>query len=260
MRKGIDVSYHQGKIDFKAVKSAGYDFVIIRAGYGLRTTDTKFHENIKAAIEAGLHIGVYWFMYCLSIEQAVQNAKSFIQAIEPYKDKIDMKTWADYEYDSDTYAKKKGLTFGKKERTDMVNAFMETMEAAGYEVGAYTNQDYMKNKFNDFSNVPLWYARYTTQKDNTVCYMWQYSSKGKVPGINGNVDMNYCYDNVVVYFQRYTGITVSIATALRSIGVDSSYAYRKKIAQANNITGYSGTAKQNLLMLSLLKQGKLIKP
>ena len=95
---------------------------------------------------------------------------------------------------------------------------------------------------------------------------WQYSSRGKVPGINGYVDLDICYvetdsmgklQSTTVYYPRYTGTSTSIVAALNAIGVNSSYANRKLIAKENGITGYVGSAKQNTQMLALLKTGKL---
>lgn len=191
--KGIDVSKHQGKIDWKKVKESGQaDFAIIRSGYGYTYQDPNFEQNIKGAVENGIKVGIYWFIYALNVEEAVKNADKCHSIIAPYIKDIKMKVWCDFEYDSDTYAQKNGVTFTKEDRTGMVKAFCERMKELGYEVGVYANRDYLKNKFNDVSEYPLWYALYNTEKDR-VCLAWQYSSKGSVAGINGNVDMNVWY-------------------------------------------------------------------
>ena len=106
-------------------------------------------------------------------------------------------------------------------------------------------------------------------KKPAICHNlwgWQHSSRGKVSGISGYVDMDICYvepdstgklQSTTVYYPRYTGTSTSIVAALNAIGVNSSYANRKLIAKENGITGYVGSAKQNTQMLTLLKNGKL---
>ena len=123
--KGIDVSYHQGLIDWKKVKQSGIEFAIIRAGYGRNTVDKKFIENIVGANTAGLKIGIYWFIYATNVQEAVENADMCHKAIALYKDIIKMKVWADYEYDSDNYAIRTGFKQTKDSRTSIVKAYMQ---------------------------------------------------------------------------------------------------------------------------------------
>ncbi len=192
-RNGIDVSYHQGVIDWKKVKDSGVEFAIIRAGYGKNTVDKKFIENICGAETAGLKIGVYWFLYALNEEDAIENAKRCIDTIALYKDVITLKVWCDYEYDSDNYSIKNDVVQTKESRTRIVKAFLHILEEYGYDVGVYANPDYLNNKFLDLSEYPLWLAKYSSDKGDYEPFMWQYSSKGSVPGIKGNVDMNHLY-------------------------------------------------------------------
>ena len=192
-RKGIDVSKYQGNVNWRKVKNSGIEFVILRAGYGKNTVDECFVRNIKECIKYGFDIGVYWFIYGINELEAIQNANMCHSVISPYKDKINMKVWCDLEYDTETKANKKGVIFTKELRTNMVKAFCERMKSYGYEVGNYTNQDYLKNKFGDLSMYPLWLAKYSSSKGNCDCELWQYTSKGRVDGIKGNVDMNYHY-------------------------------------------------------------------
>ena len=191
--KGIDVSAHQKNIDWDKVKASGIDFAIIRVGYGKRSIDKYFKKNIEGALRVGLKVGVYWFIYATSSNTLVQNANSFYKAIAPYKDKITMKVWCDFEYDTDAYANKNGVIFTKQSRTEYVKRFCDTMKAYGFDTGVYANPDYLRTKFGDLSMYPLWLAAYANTKPNYDCFMWQHSSKGKVNGIVGNVDMNICY-------------------------------------------------------------------
>jgi GH25 family lysozyme M1 (1,4-beta-N-acetylmuramidase) len=190
--KIIDVSVHQGKIDWKKVRAVGIGGVIIRAGYGRGNIDGRFKENIEGAIKAGFKtIGVYWFSYAYDTEMAKREAQFCNDVIKPYKDKINLGVYFDWEYDSMNYAKKNGVYPNKNLITNMNLYFCERIKELGYKAGYYLNLDYQKN-FIDTSRLKAfykWFARYTseTQKD---CYLWQYSSTGKVSGISGNVDMN----------------------------------------------------------------------
>lgn len=199
MERGIDVSSYQGKIDWKKVKSAGVKCAIIRAGWGRTNKDSYFDRNAKECIANNIPFDIYWFIYGISEEEAISNADKCHSVIAAYKDKITMKVWCDFEYDTDANANKRGVSFDKAKRTSMVKAFCERMRSFGYEVGVYANPDYLKNKFNDLSKYPLWLAYYGACEKDAMKYnpvMWQYSSKGAVSGISGNVDMNYVYMDI----------------------------------------------------------------
>ena len=178
-----DVSYWQGKIDFKKMYDAGIRVVIIRAGYGT-TQDKNFVTYINAALAAGLAVGVYWFIYALNAYGAISNAKKCLEVIEPYKNKITCGVWADWEGDSDKYAG----SLRAAQRSEMVNAFMGTLNT-DYEVGIYSNQDYIKSgKFTKqlIADYPLWFAKYSssmgmyaTKGKYGAAYMWQYTSSAK---------------------------------------------------------------------------------
>lgn len=194
--EAIDVSKYQGEIDWKKVKESGIESAIIRAGYGRDTMDKYFAYNAEQAIANDIPVGFYWFIYATSINRAIENADMFHSLIKKYKDKITMKVWADWEYDSDNNSIKNGVVQTKESRTLIVKAFLKRLQEYGYEVGVYANPDYINGKFGDLSEYPLWLAWYGGTEEDIKKYnpfMWQYSSKGTVPGIEGNVDMNYCY-------------------------------------------------------------------
>lgn len=191
---GIDVSAYQPNIDWAKVKASGIQTVIIRAGYGKGNVDKCFKSHIEGALSAGLAVGVYWFIYTLSMDDTLLNAKGFINAIAPYKGKITMKCWCDWEGDTDAYAGRNGVSFTKEQRTAHIRAFNDAVSDAGFEVGLYANPNYLKNYFNDMPEYPLWLALYGTSRADRPCFMWQYTSKGVVDGIKGNVDRNYIYD------------------------------------------------------------------
>lgn len=190
MNRGIDVSSFQGVIDWNKVKASGIEFAIIRCGWGMNNIDKYAVKNIEGALSVGIKIGCYWFIYGRTQAQCELNADKFNSVISKYKDKITMKVWADWEYDSDKWCT--GLS--KATRTAWTKAFCNKMLAYGYDVGIYSNRDYLKNKFNDISEFPLWYAIYSTSKGAQECFMWQNSSKGQIPGISGNCDTDFCYE------------------------------------------------------------------
>lgn len=193
---GIDVSRHNGDIDWIKVKNYGVKFVIIRAGFGSSTVDSKFINYIKGAIAAGLDIGIYWFSYALNTENAKAEAKKCLDTISPYKNKINYPVFYDFEYDSIDYATKNGVKVTQTLACNLTKAFLEEIKAAVYIPGIYTNLDYSKNYFTNelLNSYDTWIAQYSSRCSYAGKYtIWQYSESGKVSGISGNVDMNYSY-------------------------------------------------------------------
>lgn len=188
----IDVSVHQGKIDFKKVKAAGIDGVVIRAGYGKGNIDGRFKANIEGAINAGFkYIGAYWFSYAYTVDMAKREAQFCNDVVMPYKDKLNLGVYFDWEYDSMNYAKKLGMKCDKALITEMSVTFCQKIKELGYKAGYYLNLDYSKNYIDEsqLTAYRKWFARYVSTRQ-VNCYLWQYSSSGKVNGISGNVDMN----------------------------------------------------------------------
>ncbi|MDM0458240.1 GH25 family lysozyme [Clostridium perfringens] len=194
MLKGIDVSEHQGRINWEQVKDH-VDFVMLRAGYGRNNIDKQFIRNIEECNRLGIPVGIYWFSYAWNEEMARNEARYVLEAIKGYR--VDYPISYDLEYDTLNYASKNGVTIGKRLATDMVKAFCDEINRNGYRAMNYTNQDFLLNKFymNELTNYPLWYAWYNS-KLNRDCAIWQYSESGQIPGIGGaSVDMNYCYED-----------------------------------------------------------------
>lgn len=129
--KVIDVSKHNGTINWSDVKKDGIEGVIIRAGFGKLATqkDPMFETNYKGAATAGLHIGAYWYSYALTAAEAEQEARAFLKCIEGKT--FDLPVYLDIE-------DKTQVPLGKKVCTDITNAFMGVLEAAGYFAGVYS--------------------------------------------------------------------------------------------------------------------------
>lgn len=196
---GIDVSSHNGSIDWKAVANSGVDYVIIRCGYrgygsGVLVEDSKFRTNIQGAINAGLKVGVYFFSQALNEIEAVEEASMVLNSISGYK--ITFPIFLDVEYSNSA---KNGRADGLNvsQRTAVCNAFCKTITNAGYRAGVYANKDWLNNhidpsKFS--SSTKIWLAQYAKKPSYSGRYeMWQYSSTGSISGISGNVDLNMSY-------------------------------------------------------------------
>ena len=189
--KGIDVSSHQGLIEWAKVKAEGIEFAIIRAGYGKYESqvDSRFKQNAFGASSAGLHVGVYWFSYATTPEEAREEAKLCANTIASYKGKFDFPVYFDYEYDSETYSLKQGVMPTQTLRESLAEAFCEEIQAQGWRAGVYTNKDYLRNRWRleALNKYEIWLANYTGGP-GASCGMQQTGSTGRVNGISGNVD------------------------------------------------------------------------
>ena len=194
--KGIDVSSHQGLIDWAKVKAAGIEFAIVRAGYGQYKTqvDSKARQNFFGALGAGLHVGAYWFSYATTPEEAKAEADLCADTIEKYKGQLDFPVYFDYEYDSEIYSKQKGIIPTQSLRESLAKAFCEEIEARGWRAGVYTNLDYLRTRWrmDALKSWEIWLADYTNGPD-VSCGMQQTGSNGKINGISGNVDTDTAF-------------------------------------------------------------------
>ncbi len=197
---GIDVSRYNGTIDWKAVKNAGVDYVIIRCGYrgygsGVLVEDSMFRTNIKGATAAGLKVGVYFFTQAIDEIEAVEEASMVLSLINGYK--MTYPVFIDVEYSNSSHnGRADGLSVAK--RTAVAKAFCQTIQNAGYRAGVYANKTWLTSflDMNQLSSYKIWLAQYATSVSYTGRYdMWQYSSTGKISGISGNVDLNLSYLN-----------------------------------------------------------------
>ena len=206
---GIDVSEHNGTLNWKTLKSAGVQFAIIRAGYGSKTTDSKFTANIKGAIANGIPVGIYWFSYALNASQAKAEAQKCCNLLRGYN--ITLPVFYDFEYDTIRYAKDHGVSLGKQEFNDMTVAFCDEVVSRGYRAGVYYNLDY-KNRFVDASRLnkyTQWYAQYASNASWDRYDIWQYSSTYRISGHNCNFDVNWMTDAAAEKLINGSGISES---------------------------------------------------
>lgn len=239
--KCIDVSDHQGKIDWKKVKADGVGTAVIRAGYGKNNLDARAKENIKGALAVGIKVYIYWFSYAYTDNMAKNEAIYCADIIESWKDKIEY-VYFDWEYDSMNYAKRNGITPSKSLITSMTKKFCKKIEEYGYKAGFYYNYDYKKNRYNmdELKNYSHWYALYQSEKVSDVDIQ-QYKSNGKVSGISGNVDMNWIINTKLAptvettTTTSTTSTTSSVAftrTLKNGMKGDDVKAYQKKLNKA----------------------------
>ena len=194
--KGIDVSSHQGLIDWAKVADAGIRFAIVRAGYGQYKSqvDSRAVQNIYGALSAGLSVGAYWFSYATKPEEAKQEAVLCAEVLEQFKGKLEFPVCFDYEYDSETYSIGKGVRPTNALRESLVKAFCEEIQRRGWRAGVYTNKDYLNNRWSlaALSAWEIWLADYTGGPDIS-CGMQQTGSTGRVDGISSNVDTDTAF-------------------------------------------------------------------
>lgn len=196
---GIDVSKWNKTIDWDAVKDAGIEFAIIRCGYrgassGALVLDPMYEQNIKGAIEADIPVGVYFFTQAVDEVEAVEEASMVIRLIEDYD--VDYPVFLDSEGAGGS-GRADGLA--TDERTKIHRAFLETVDAAGYETGIYGSRNWLNEQVDmeELSDYKTWLAEYAEIPSYEEYYhMWQYTSKGTVDGIGTRVDLNLCYMNI----------------------------------------------------------------
>lgn len=197
---GIDVSYHQGDIDWEQVKASGIEFVMMRVGYrgygesGKLVEDTNFQANIRGASDAGLKIGVYFFSQALNLEEVAEEVDFLLERIEGWE--IAMPVVYDWEYVSD---EARTANMDARTLTDCSRHFCELVEEAGYQPMIYFNRNQAAHLLHleELTDYPFWLAAYTDRMGFAYKVdMWQYTDNGRVPGIEGPVDVDvlFVYD------------------------------------------------------------------
>ena len=192
--KCIDVSTWQGSIDFNKVKSAGYNYVIIRAGYGKEKSqkDNMFETNYKNAKSACLKVGAYWFSYAMSPSTATAEADACLSCIKGKK--FELPVYYDMEYQP-------AMSTSNSNYTKMAVNFCNKLKSNGFKSGVYSSAsvyDYLLNRKTLKNNgISIWNAEWYT-KPSITCDVWQYSDNGRINGISTNVDLDYIYNLNIV--------------------------------------------------------------
>lgn len=196
--KGIDVSRFQGKIDWQAVAADGVEFAFIRVanrgyGSGKLVVDETFDANMKGAIDAGIHVGVYIFSQAITEDEIREEFQLVMDKVEPYGVKCPIVF--DVEKTADSSGRMNQLTV--EERTNLTLLFCQLVEEAGYKPIVYHNLEMgaLLIDVETLENYDKWFAYYNDDMYYPYDYkIWQYSDKGRVNGISGDVDMNICFE------------------------------------------------------------------
>ena len=197
---GIDVSHYQGEIDWDAVKNSGVTFAILKIGEYWSSSkkvifDQFFERNYQACKRLGIAIGGYFYSYAFNSSEANEEADICLSLIK--NKKFELPIFLDVEDKLIKNAVANGVA-SVESLTSAAVTFCERMSSAGYQGGVYASRDFFYNYFNipTLERFAIWLAHYTSvQTDYTGKYdFWQYTSKGSVPGINGNVDLNWFFN------------------------------------------------------------------
>ncbi len=195
-RVGIDVSKWNGEIDWDKVRNSGVEFAIVRAGYrgsvtGALVEDPYFAANMKGAAASKMPVGVYFFTQAVNEVEAVEEASAVLRLVKEYQ--LDYPIFIDTE-GAGGNGRADGLDV--ETRTLVCEAFCRTIENAGYEAGVYGSRNWYNNNLHadPLEKYCIWLAEYRSAPLYQGYYqMWQYTSKGSIDGIEGNVDMNVSY-------------------------------------------------------------------
>ena len=193
---GIDVSKWNKEIDWEKVKAAGVDFAIIRCAYrgsstGALVEDPYFKKNIEGATKAGIQVGVYFFTQAVNVTEAMEEASIAVSLVKDYP--IAYPIFIDTE---GAGANARAANLDVETRTEVCRTFCETVEAAGYNAGVYASKNWLNKNLDTekLSNYYTWLAEYKGEATYEGNYdFWQYTSSGKVDGIDGRVDLNVGY-------------------------------------------------------------------
>ncbi len=216
IKNGIDVSEHNGDIDFKKVKADGISFVFVRVGYTGYTKshhslnyDKRYKTYLKDAIKAGLSVGVYWYSQALNVKEAQAEAKKVLDVIGSYD--ITMPVVFDYEFADTPAGRLDSAGLSKSQMTKNSLAFLDRIRSAGYDACLYANESFLKNHLNASQiseEYIVWLANYSKETNYSGDYeFWQYSSKGCVKGVGGYTDVNFWYTGSITDLKKqyYTG-------------------------------------------------------
>ena len=209
---GIDVSNHQGSIDWAKVKAAGVDYAILRCGFGEGIMDDSFIRNVQGCKKYGIPFGVYLYCYAWDAKSAREEAEGTLSILSRAGVKPSDLAFPVYYDIENTVGNKNHPDYGKPAGVDgnnqyhvirnnatftaMAETYCNIIQNAGYEPGVYASLNWWRNYLNDakFNFWDRWVAQYYSECTYEGTYsMWQYSSEGRVDGIRGNVDVNWHY-------------------------------------------------------------------
>lgn len=209
--KGIDVSEHNGVIDWDKVKASGIYFAMLRLGYGHTHVDTQFERNVKECERLGIKWGCYLYGYALTVDGAKDEAEFVLKVLKGRK--CEFPVAYDME-DADGYKAKNGMP-SNQVVVDICYNFLASVESKGYYVSLYANLSWLNNQLRNtkLDRFDKWVAQWNSKCDyKGVHKMWQSGSNGRVNGVAGNVDMDTAYSNFWVGKGSVAHVTPRIVT------------------------------------------------
>lgn len=236
--KGIDVSAWQGQIDWKTVAAYGMDFAILRITEAGNVTDKYFERNYTECQKYNIPTGVYKYSYAMTIAEIQSEARKVVSVLNGRK--LQYPVWLDLEYNNQR-------SLGAESIHKMAEAFEKIITAAGYKFGIYCNVDWYMNVIcSHLKKYDFWIARYPANDDGWIQERlrpdfgvgWQYSSKAKIPGINGTVDRSVFYKDYKEVSKVDKNIEKLILIAKNEIG----YLEKKSNSQLDSKTANAGSA------------------
>ena len=233
IQHGIDVSYHNGNLDWSVIKNAGVEFAILRAAYrgygdeGTLLKDSKFAEYIRGAQSYGIPVGAYIYSQAITTKEAVQEANYILNIVKNYS--LDLPIVFDYEFSPSSEGRTNlAWAEGELNKTKMTNitlAFCNTIKSAGYDVMVYANKTFLNKNIDheviENAGYDVWLAHYVNQNENNYqgtnytgdFKIWQYTSTGRIPGIADKVfDCNFMYGGDISSSVRISDIPNQVYT------------------------------------------------
>lgn len=213
---GVDLSYHNDKVDFEALAKSPVEFVMLRVGYrgyteGGLVTDERFKEYAKAANENNLKLGVYFFTQAINEEEAISEAEYVIKLIRDYD--ITYPVAFDTELVDDDEARTNKAELSQEELSNICIAFCERIREAGYYPMIYASENWIRRKLDPtmLSDYDFWAPQYLEKNDFLYDFtMWQYTESGDAPGVEGPCDLNI---SLVDYAEIIAKMRESMATS-----------------------------------------------
>ena len=199
---GADVSFYNGSVNWKALKKAGVDFVILRIGGrgwgqgGTLYDDWCFFSSLNSAKAAGLNVGAYFYSAATNLAEAAQEAVLAVDRLHGIS--LELPLFFDSEY-SGNYPNGRSDPLSMAERTEIAKVFCRLVERAGYKAGIYASESFLKDElnFDALSEYQIWMANYTEDgRLPTPSHrfdIWQFTDRGRLPGISGNCDINVIF-------------------------------------------------------------------
>lgn len=258
--KGIDVSYWNGTVDWNKVKTAGIKFAILRCGYSTTGKDSTFERNVKECERVGIPWGAYLYSYAESVDEARKELQNCLASLKGKKPSYPI-----------YYDLEDGPTTGKCSNSTilaMAKVFVEGLEKAGYWAGIYANLNWFTTKLTDpwYDKKAKWVAQYNDKCTYKKEYgMWQYTSDGKINGINGRFDMNWSYVDYQAKIAGKSNTSAAPTQSKPSTPAQTSTSIKSQNIGGNDMTrGYfkKGDANEGVYaykqLLIALKKAKII--